>query len=83
MDGNIRKKSSLTVNVDLQGDDGFGFTVNVARDDGIGASEIQFHARNGQLVNGSVSFSNKVIGVVIIIRLKKSNENQTKHYRIC
>jgi hypothetical protein len=66
----------LTVNVDLERDDGFGFAVNVACDDGIGAGEIQFHAGDRQLVNGSVSFPDKVIGVVVIIRLVKIKQNK-------
>ena len=70
----------LTVNVNLQGDDGLGFAVNVASDDGISSGEIQFHAGDGQLVNGSVSFPDEMIGVVIIIRLNKFKLKKKKFF---
>ena len=45
--------------------DGFGLSVDIAGDDGIGAGKVQFDARNGQTVDGVVTFPDELVGVVV------------------
>ena len=68
------------MSVDLEGNDGFGLSVDVAGDDGIGAGKVQFDARDGQTVDGAVTFPDELVGVVVVIGLlnkKISNINLT------